>query len=111
MKAKQSLSQSSEGVRREAEYTLEDTREMERVAETDLVGHMFDQRAGLIEQFSGLIHFQTQQVLIRALVIITLEQAAQIGCVQVAFLCDLPQRLEPLKIFFDVLAAVLISCE
>jgi hypothetical protein len=106
-----SSSQSSKGVGRQAEHALEHPREMELVAETHLLGHALDQRARLMEQFSRLIHFQAQQILIRALLIITLEQAAQVGGVQVTFPGDLPQCLEPLEIFFNMLAALLIGCE
>jgi hypothetical protein len=73
---------------------------MELVAETGAFGNLLDQRAGLLKPFGGEVHFQAHQKLVWALVVVTLEQPAQIGGVHVAFLRDLPERLEPLEIFF-----------
>jgi hypothetical protein len=46
---------------------------MKGVSQPDLARHGFDQSAGSVEQFRGLIHFQPQQVLVRALVMVALE--------------------------------------
>ena len=78
-----------ERVRRQAEHGLERAREMERVAEAGLLGHLFDQRAGLLQPLGGQVHFQSQQILIGALVVVPPEQPAEIGAVDVAFGGDL----------------------
>ena len=65
--------------------------EMKWVAEADFLGGLFDENTGLLQLFSGVIHLEPQQILIRALVIIASEQAAQVGFVQVTFLGDLFQ--------------------
>jgi len=52
--------QVAENVRRQAEDSLKNARKMEWIAESGLMGHLFDERAGLQKQFGGSIHFQTQ---------------------------------------------------
>ena len=84
---------------------------MELVAETGAFGNLFDQRAGLLKPLGGKIHFQANQKLVWTLVVVTLKQPAQIGVVHVAFLRNLPQRLEPLKIAFDEPVALLVGRE
>ena len=84
---------------------------MKLVAETGAFGNLLDQRAGLLEPFGGEVHFQAHQKLVWALMVVALEQAAQVGGVHVALVRNLPQRPEPLEIFFDILAAMLVGCE
>ena len=111
MAADFSSSQPAENIGRDSEHAFEGARKVKLVAETGALGNLLDQRAGLLKQFGGEVHFEAQQELVWAFVIVALEQAAQVGGVHMAFLRNLTQRLEPLEIFFDVLVAMLVGCE
>lgn len=41
---------------RKPEHGSEHTREMKRVGEARLLGHLFDQRAGLLQAFGDMFH-------------------------------------------------------
>ena len=84
---------------------------MKRVGETGRFSHLFYQFAGLLQLFSGMIHFKPQQILVWALMIVALEKAAQIGIVDMALRRDLCQGPKLQTIFFKILAALLISGE
>ena len=84
---------------------------MELVAKTSAFGNLFDQRAGLLKPFGGEVHFQAQQKLVWALVMMALEQTAKVGGVRMAFLRNLAQRFQPREMGFNVLPALLVGGE
>ena len=84
---------------------------MEGVGETDLFGNLFDQRASLPERVGGQIHFQVMQVLVGALMVVTLEQTAKISLVHMTFSRDLLQGFEPLAVLLNVLTTMLVGAE
>jgi hypothetical protein len=105
------LTQPAENIGRNSKHTFEGAGEVELVAETGALGNLFDQRVGLLKPLGGKVHFEAQQKLVWALMVIALKQPAQIGGVHVAVLRNLTQRLEPLKMGLNVLPALLVSGE
>ena len=84
---------------------------MEGIAEADPFGNLFHEGARLAEPFGGEVHFEAEEKLVGALVIVPLEQPAQIGAVNVALLRDLLERFEPLKMLLNMLLALLVGGE
>ena len=84
---------------------------MKLVAEAGAFGNLLDQRAGLPQPPGGEVHFQAHQKLVWALVVVALEQPAQVGGVHMAFLRNLPQRLEPMEMGFNMPPALLVGGE
>ena len=86
---------------------MEHAGEVKGIAEPGLIGHLLDHHAGLLEALGGVVHFQAEQILIGGAVVESLEQAAEVGLVDVAFVGDLAQRLQPQGVLPDVLPASL----
>ena len=84
---------------------------MKRVGKPNLLGHLFDQRTGLLQAFSGVVHLEPEQVLVRGLVVVTPEQSAQIGVVDMALASDLLQRPQAQAVLFNMAATLLIGRE
>jgi len=105
------LAQAAEGVGGDAEDVFEGAGEVELIAEAGAFGDLLDQGAGFFEPLGGAVHFQTHQKSIWRLVVVALEQAAQVGGVEVAFGGDLFEVFEAREIFFDVATAILVAQE
>ena len=87
---------------------MEDAREMVGVGEADEQRRLFDQHAGLLKLYSRMVHFQPQQILIGALVIIAAKQATDIFAVGAAFGGNLFKIVQAQEVSIDVAAAALI---
>ena len=64
---------SSESFRRDAEDAFEGAGEMEWIAESDLLGDLFNQRPRRLEPLRRKVHFQAQKKAVGTLVIVTPE--------------------------------------
>ena len=104
-------SQTTERIGRDAKNVFERARKMERIAEPEILGNLFDQGPRLLQALGGKVHLEAHQKLVGALVIVALEQPAEIRTVQVTFLRDLAQGFQPLIVLLDVLPGLLISRE
>ena len=82
---------------------------MKRVGEARFFRNLFNQCVGLLQAFGGMVHFESKQVLVRALVVVAPEQTADIGIIDMTFFGDLLQRPQPQAVLFDMLAALLES--
>ena len=57
-----SLAEAAKGGWGEAENGGEDAGEVKRVGKTGLLGHLFDQRAGLLQAPGGMVHFEAEPI-------------------------------------------------
>src|ERR1017187_5301390 len=103
--------QPAENIGRNSQHAFEGAGEVKLIAETGAFGDLLDQRAGLLQPLGGEIHFEAQQKLVWAFVIVALEQAAQVGGVHMAFLRNLPQRLEPVEMSLNMPPALPVGGE
>jgi hypothetical protein len=78
---------------------------VEGIAKPQLIGDLFDQRSRGLQPFGGPIHFQPQQQAIGRLVVIPLEEPAEISGIDVAFAGDFGERFQAQVIRLDVLAS------
>ena len=101
--------QASKGVRRNAQDVFERARKMKLIPKSRAFRHLFDQRAWLFQPLRRQIHFEPHQKFIWALVVVPLKKPAKIGCIQMTFARELFEAFEPLEIFFDMLAAMLVA--
>src|SRR5690348_3953841 len=91
------LAQSPEIFRRDTEHLSKHPGKMKRIRKARFLGDAFDQGAGLLQLLGCVIHFETQQILIRAFAIVAAEQPAKVGFVGVAIGGYLVERAEPEK--------------
>ncbi len=82
---------------------------MERVGEARLLGDLLDHRARQLQLLGGVIYFQPQQQPVGRLMVVLLEQPAQVSHVQMTFARRLIQRMQPEKMLADKIPAVLVS--
>src|SRR4051812_4803076 len=78
---------------------------MEGIAETHFFGDLFDERPWLMQPLGRAVHFQTEQILIRALMIEPLKEPAEVGGIDVAFVRNLVERSQASKVLPDEAAA------
>lgn len=82
---------------------------MKGIRETEVGGDVLDEGTGLGEQAGGIVHFEAHQELIWRLVVITPEQAADIGGIEMAIAGDLAEGAESPMMGADMLAAMLVG--
>jgi len=94
IKSQTCLSQLAECFGWQPQHRLKDTGKVGGIRKTHLFGHLLDHGPGFSQLFSGMVHFQTHEVLVRALVVVTLEQAAEVNPVNMALPGNLRQGFE-----------------
>jgi len=82
---------------------------VERVSKSGPDGGLFDHDAGFLQALGGKVHFQSKQELVWALMVVSLEESAQMGGIDVALLGNFFDAFEPKEVLLDVLAAFLVG--
>jgi hypothetical protein len=94
-----------------AKDAAEGAGELEGVAEVEISGDVFDEGARGLEALGGVAHFELDDVLPGALVVVTFEKAADVGRIDVALARDFGETGDVAVVGFDVAAALLIGVE
>ena len=81
--------QAAEAIRRDAEHTFEGAGEVEGIVKTSHLSHLLHERIRFFQEISCPAHLEMEQVLIRALMVVTSEETAEVGPADVTLGRDL----------------------